>query len=294
MPLLSVKIDDRIAQALAIVLNPEVLEMILDTIAAAARAEWVRLAQRELHSSRESYVRGIQEVDAMPRVRVIALTGWLANAVESGHEAYDLRETLLGPGSHVRRLAKHGGYYARIPFRHGTPGSQGAAGTPMGSSYGPVRPGSRRAGNVLEPLEVKALGKAVYAAAKQLRPSGGPGGILQRGDRLPAGMAPLLRGPDPSHPDPRMRRGHRTDIYAGMIKERHTYEKATQTQYMTFRTISTRVQNGWIHPGIQAHNLADKVKAFVARIVPATVKQIVEQALPVRGFPGEQRGGKPL
>lgn len=296
MSLLDIKIDDRIPQALTIVLSPEVLEMILDTIAAAARAEWVRLAQSELHSSREEYVRAIQEVEAEPRVRVIALTPGFADMVENGTPAFDLRETLLGPNSHLRRLAKHGGYYGHVPFRHGTPTSKGAAGTPMGAAYGPVRPGSHRAGGLLGQGAAAELGKRIYDVAKRLKPTTDTMGRSQRGGRLPVGIVAqvtggavdLLRGPNPQHPDPRMRRGHRTDIYAGMIKERHFYKRASQSQYMTFRTISTRVQHGWIHPGITPHEFAPRVQQFIARVAPATIRSVLDGALPPRGF-----GGKP-
>lgn len=291
--LLKVSIDDRLPQAMRALLSPEMLERILDMVAASARNEWIRLARRELHSSKGDYIRGIQDVEATPRVRVIALVGWLANAVESGLSPFDLRDTLLGPNSTIRRRAKGGGYYASVPFRHGTPGSAGQAGTPMGSSYGPIRDGSRRVGGLMGGDEAAALGKRVYAAAKQLRPSLAPGfagpQLPSQERRLPPGMAPLLRGPNPSHPDPRMRRGHATDIYAGMIKEQHFYEKGPQTQYMTFRTISTQVVHGWIHPGIEAHHLADKVGEHIARIVPLTVAKVVAAGLGP-GFPGPQRG----
>lgn len=278
--LLDISIDDRVPQTLQALLSPEMLERILDIVAAGARNEWIRLARRELHSSKEAYLSGIQPVEASARVRIIGLVGWFPNAVETGAEPFDMRETLLGPGSKVRKKAADGGWYARIPFRHGTPSSAGRAGTPMGSSYGPVGGTSRRAGGLMGTSEARALGDAVYGAAKRLRATTVRSGMkTQWGERLPAGLAPLLRGPNPAHPDPRMRAGHKTDIYAGMVRERHTYEKATQSQYMTFRTISTKVTNGWIHPGIEAHHLADKVGAYIGRILPAVIGQVFEGAL---------------
>jgi hypothetical protein len=283
--LLQIAIDDRIPQTLRTLLSPEMFERILDMVSAGSRNEWIKLARQNLESSKSEYIRGIQPVETTPKVRVIALVGWLANAVESGLESFDLRDTLLSGRSTIRRAARGGGFYARVPFRHGTPGSRGQAGTPMGRAYGPIAESSRRVGGLMGADAAKALGKKVYAVAKNLAPTqrGVPG------HRLPAGMAPLLRGPNPSHPDPRMRRGHATDIYAGMARSEHQYEKATQAQYMTFRTISTRVVHGWIHPGIQARHLADKVGDYVARIVPATVDRVLREGLG-GGFP--QGSGK--
>jgi len=282
--LLEIQVDDRIPQTIKALLSPQMIERILDIVADAARNEWIRVARRELHTSKGEYINGIQPVESTPRVRIIALVGWLPNAVENGLDAFDLRETLLGPKSKSRRQSP-GGWYARIPFRHATPGTAGLAGAPMGSSYGPVGAGSRRAGGLMGRDEATTLGKSIHEFAKRLTPTRSlTMGSGQRvgttyGERLPAGLAPLLRGPNPAHPDPRMRAGHKTDIYAGMIREEHTYAKATQTQYMTFRTISTKVQDGWIHPGITAHHLVDKVEEYIARVLPATVGKVLTESI---------------
>jgi hypothetical protein len=37
--------------------------------------------------------------------------------------------------------------------------------------------------------------------------------------------------------------------------------------------------HGWIHPGITARHLAEKVQAYIRRIAPATIKQIFQAAL---------------
>jgi len=292
VPLIDLHIDDRIPQTLIAMLGGEFLERLLSDVAASARNEWIRLARNRLDSSREAYVAGIQPVEVLPRARVIALVGWFPNAVETGLDSFDLRETLLGPGSTIRREGKRGAY-ARVPFRHGTPTSRGGAGQPMGRAYGPAPDQSRRAGNLMDAPGARALGMAVYSVAKRLAPTRiGQGGRTVYGERLPGGMAPLLRGPNPAHPDPRMRRGHMTDIYSGMVRERHTYEKATQTQYMTWRTISDAVPHGWIHPGIEARHLLQDVQAHVERVVPRVLSTALASALR-QGHDGAQRKGPP-
>jgi len=279
MTLIDIEMDSRIPQTLSAMLGETFVERMLSDVAAGARNEWIRLARQRLHSSKEAYVDGIQPVEVLPRMRVIALVGWLPNAIENGAEPYDMRETLLGPGSTIRRQGKKGAY-ASVPFRHGTPGSRGQSGTPMGAAYGPTHSGSRRAGDLMSPQGARELGTRIYDMAKRLSPTKvGQGQRTRWGERLPAGFAPLLRGANPAHPDPRMRQGHKTDIYAGMVRERHTYEKATQTQYMTWRTISEASPQGWIHPGIEAHHLVDQVSAYVDRIVPRVISAAVDAAL---------------
>jgi len=85
-----------------------------------------------------------------------------------------------------------------------------------------------------------------------------------RGGRLPAGLAPKLH------------ERHATDVFAGMVRVRHTYQKATQTQFMTWRMISTKNPKGWMHPGIQAHNLAEKVAAHIQTQAPKLIARMVK------------------
>lgn len=236
--------------------SSEFLEMAIDNLAEGARAKWMALARQRLTSSKEDYVHGIQEVEAQPAVRIIRLLGALPNWVEQGMSPFDLRDTLLSsPRVH---MSKDGHRYMSIPFRHGTPGSQGGAGTPMGRSYQERGGESRRADLGFQKADARALGKRIYDLAKKLKP----------GDRLPAGLAPLLA----PH--------HTTDIYAGMSRVRHGYGRAVQSQYRTFRTISDRSDPAkWQHPGITARNLASEVEDWIRDnaipILKSTMKEVL-------------------
>jgi hypothetical protein len=64
-----------------------------------------------------------------------------------------------------------------------------------------------------------------------------------------------------------------------MVRVRHKYEKAKQTQYMTFRTISTRNPEGWMHPGITARNLAGDVEGWIRKHASAIVKSAMQAAM---------------
>jgi len=247
-------------------LNKAVINVVLGDIADGARNEWIRLGSQLKSSFRNDYIRGIQPVQMMSGVAVVALVGAVPHMLEDGTPKTDMRDTLLGPevpvvpvGERGKHQSKPKGknekggpyYYRAIPIRHSTPGSTKQIGQPMGSPY--------EGHNAVE--NSKKLGKQVYAAAKQLGATGGqPYGKTNWGEKLnTSGFGiPLLK----PH--------HKSDIYSGMNRMQKTYEKATQNFYMTFRTISTRPHNkdSWIRKPFPARHLAQKVVAYVQKIAP--------------------------
>lgn len=248
--------------------DPELVESVLDNLAEGARLKWISSARRELGASRDAYIDGIQSVEARPGVRILTLVGWLPNAIENGIEAFDLRETLLSGTSRLAKVSADGHRYGHVPFRHGTPGSAGKTGKPMGRAYGPTGEHGLGHGNVMPAEHAADMGSRVYKAAKRLaattRP---PGGKTRWGGRLPAGMAPKLA----SH--------HKTDIFAGMTRVRHTYKRATQTKFMTFRTISEKNPEGWMHPGIKPRGLAGRVDEYVQEHASGAMRAAIKGAL---------------
>lgn len=259
-------LDDIIPKGLMSMYNPKLAEMVLRDIADASRNEWIRVAGKELSTTRRDYLAGIQPVEFKPGSAVISLVGELPNLIEKGQAAYDMHDTLLGPNVPISPPGKYGkhlkidpktfktGYYRAIPFRHATPGTRGAVGTAMGQQYkdhDAVR-------------DAEALGKKVYGKAKRLKgTTSDPYGKTTYGGRLPEGLAPKLK----PH--------HKTDIYAGMIRERKTYEKATQSQYMTFRMISTG-SPGWRRKRTEGKFFAAKVSQYVAKLAPKAFGALME------------------
>jgi len=244
-------------QTLTASLSEDQIAEVLRGLGAAARSKWVQLAGAKLRSSRRDYIAGIQQVQVEGFSASVELVGVLPNLVESGQRPYDMHATLLGPnvplaspGQPGKRKSKDGHYFRAIPFRHQTPGTIGqGGGSPMGERY---------EGHALV-ADASALGKAVYAAAKKLKPSTSGGW----GDRLPGGLAPKLRS------------GHTTDIYAGMVKQAHTYKSATQNTYTTFRMISDAKPEKWQHPGIEARHLSADVEKFIDKIAPAAFAAVL-------------------
>lgn len=242
-------------------------------LAHLARTEVVRLAKRHLHTSQAEYIRGIQPVEFSVTggraTGVIYLRGAFPNMVEDGADPYNLRKTLLKPGGKVKRSAK-GHLYRSIPFRHTGPDSSGKTGGPaVGQAYTAEgqRETSRAHRGQLSQAEARTMGRAVWRQAQALEPTlGVPGGKVQYGGRLDVSDIPGASEP--------LRARHATPIYAGMIRQQKTYQRATQSTYMTFRTISNnpdtvREDEGgrnWMHPGIEARGLFEKADAYVQRI----------------------------
>jgi len=267
----------------------KVLRAVVESIAEGARDKWIQLAGESFHRTRRDYVNGIQPVRMRARMAVVSLVGNWPNKLENGMDPYDQRTTLLGPrvpvvppgerGKHViwekrgegasaRKVAK--GYYRHIPFRHLAPTSQSALGTQMG----------RALEKHVAPEMAQKLGKMVYALAKELQPyatiyEGYPGAApaFARGgyfgEDYPeeagltgAGRAKRLQFPVEEFGT--VAHMH-AKYYGGMVRNEKTYERATQSQYFTFRTISTRGP-AWKHPGLPGKKLGEQVSQYVAKI----------------------------
>lgn len=107
----------------------------------------------------------------------------------------------------------------------------------------PFRHGSPGTGgrNVGRPMNRK-----VWAAAKEL----GAGQRLNHKKMVDTKLAKLITR--------KIRRWHHSGRYEGLTR--------TGGGFMTFRTISEKVPRGWVHPGIRARRLANKVQDFVAEL----------------------------
>lgn len=255
---LEIVVRDLIPDDIIEMLNEDAVYQVVANIADGARQEWLHLAGKNLNTSSRDYQNAIQAVVHRPGIALLTLLGQPANIIEHGSDAVDLRDWLLGPnvpealpGQKGKRRAKDGSFYRAVPFRHGTPGTGGAVGRAMGDAYsGTVK-------------DAAALGRAVYKAAKSLDP----------GERIPAHMR---YGRGQKKTVPKLKAHHKTDIYAGMQKIRGAYDKVSQSQYQTFRTISTANTEGWIRPATQAAGLVPMVQDYIERVAPAAFQAYVD------------------
>jgi len=265
-----------IPESVVPLMNDQVLSSITRDVAASGKDKWIKLASEDSSSFREDYVRGIQEVEPRGATgHVISLVGEIPHQLEDGSPRMDMRDTLLGPnvpvapvGERGKHLSKEKQFYRAIPLRHTTPGSQKTIGQAMGSPYSGHQAVS----------DAKKLGNAVYRAAKKLEgtktdPYGGKtqwGGRLDT-SRLRGGLKKGISG------IPLLKPHHKSDIYKGMVRTQKTYEKATQSMYVTFRTISTGVRDeSWWRKSIPARHYADRVGEFVSRILPRAIEAYIE------------------
>ena len=248
----------------------------LEDIGAAARSEWVRLASKDRSSFRYDYINGIQEVQSpRPGRVVISLVGEIPHMLEDGAPMMDMRDILLGPhvpesplGERGKHRSLNDDFYRAIPFRHMTPGSGDA---PRGNTHGQEM-GTPYSGAMAE-VDAAKLGQEVYAQAKKLAATrSAPGAGAVYGGRLAPGTGgayPLANKTTGTK--------HKTDIYAGMIREEKTYEKATQSQYMTFRTISTGVRDdSWIRRAIPARHYAQDVAEYAQKLAPRVIQSFLK------------------
>lgn len=230
------------------------LKRVLQGMASAARGEWVRLAQTELRTTARDYIQGIQEPEEKGDAKIaIALVGVLPNMIENGWDGGDLRKTLLGPSSRAKTAAD-GSRYNTIPFRHGAPGSSGRnTGRPMPTAIHQVV--KHLAPTISRPGHLKGKKGLTSTYGERLHP----------GMKMSKQAQKIMSRKERPH--------HKSSIYEGMIRKQKTYEGATQNQYTTFRRISSKVRVGWIHPGITARKLGDKVGRYVAKIQADLIRQ---------------------
>jgi len=235
-------------------------------LAHAARTQIVVSAQRELKTSARDYVAGVSDVKVTAtaeRVEArIVLKGALPNMVERGVPAFDMRPGLLS--SPKARTTEAGHRVLAVPFRHMGPGASGRNGTPMGFGYSEERgEKSRAAPGPKSAEEADAIGRAAWGRAKRLSPTRSrPGGGTDYGGRLEDREGPA-------------RGRHAGGLYGGMIREEKTYQGATQSQYMTFRMVSSnpatfRSDEGgmnWSHPGIVPRGLFTKAEQYVLGLI---------------------------
>jgi hypothetical protein len=278
MPIEVLNIESLIPLELVYALDERAVKVVLADIMAAARDFWITQAGRTFHTTKQTYIQGIQEVEWLGEDTArISLVGVLPNILEQGMGQRDLHDTLLGPNVPVAPLGqpgkhprKEGGYYRAVPFRHRTPG-QGAHGTPMGMAHEKML-GSEWA---------RELGKDVYKAAQNLEASVTDPYTKQTkwGGRLDTRQLANKKG---SVYVPKLKESHAVDPYQGMVRMEKTYEGATQSSYATFRTISVDGEGkgvgsaDWVRPATTGKFLAHQVAEHVAtRLAPQAFEAYV-------------------
>lgn len=219
---------------------------VVKTVSEYIYHRWMELAAKELGSTREQYMRGLQQVDIEINGRmikgIIALTGQLPNMIENGCPSFDMKTGFAGNPNGKMKTKKNGGWYTTIPMRFATPGALGEneafankVSTNVFKIAKDLNPFSVSIGD-FKPLRQTGYGKITKAdigdAYKNIKTKGY--GVYDSYE-------------------------HKSDISLGMVKSKSIGSKSVTSKYMTFRRVSdTSDPNSWIHPGFRPMNFAER------------------------------------
>jgi hypothetical protein len=215
------------------------VDYVVKELTAKVAENWAKIAQQRLKASRERYMKSIYVGDTGRFTGFVQLRGVFPNMVEAGASPFDQKPGFLN--SPKAKPKKNGGMYFTVPFSWGTPGAE----VDIFS-------------NILPPSVYKII------KSKESQVSG-LGGVALTGQALKTKELPF------EFQIPSSRKAivtesktfaeykHKTAMLAGVTRSEKIYESATQGKYKSFRRVSdTSDPLSWIHPGIEAQNLAEK------------------------------------
>lgn len=213
-------------------LSPQVVKAIgasLQTSLALIKDKWQISIQNKLHSTRPLYLQGLG-FDSI----VYPYDSPFSGAVVLKGKLPNMLEKgfpsfniKLGFSKSGRiKKKKNGGWYLTIPFRHSTPGAH---------MYG------------------QPMTRDVYRVAKKLNPY--QSGLGNTRLNWPGAGETSWTGYQ-----------WKTNKYSGMTRIVKSYQKATQSQYMTFRRASDKSDpRSWWHPGYQGAKIAESLLPYARK-----------------------------
>ena len=223
-----------------------------------ARAEWIKVARNNLRTSKDEYIRGIQQPKIIGDKVVITLEGWLPNAIEQGRTAFDMKPGFLG-SSKARGSA--GNTYFTVPFQLRSPGSAGGSPPVMPKTIYNLASKLKFGQRLDLPKKYEGYGLRSQLAKDAWMPTKA-GGLRRTGSW---GNYTWQNSP-----------------FQGIVRERRfpgelkTTPAGRMAQYKTFRRVSKRSDaNSWIHPGFRPRNLLEKAVANWESQVSTLVNQIL-------------------
>lgn len=241
---------------------------IVQSIAVIFHENWRTQARMNLNSTRNLYMRSLVVGSNGPFISYVALTGVLPNMIEQGAGPWDIKDHFKR--SKKVKYAKDGSWYLTIPFRFATPGSIG----------------ENEAFSGILPVDVyNAIRKSV--GSTRTAPGGNrlKGGGLNKQDIPPPYDQQKTRG---AFSDIYTKKffpayTHKNSIYEGIIKNKKVYEKADQSQYVSFRRAGEKSDPfSWIHRGFAPYKLAEK--ALGTTDISGIADRVIDSSLSNLGF----------
>lgn len=216
-------------------------ENVLSEISEIFIENWKLQANEKLNRTRNIYKRSIMNPVIEGNFSTIELVGALPNMIEEGATAFDIKKGM------EKSLKKHnkenGGWFINVPFRWAS--TDAIADNEAFSAKMPLA--VYEVAKELDESTEDTSGKIIY------------GGSLDKRDLPKKFQGYGVRKEIVSEGKIYGAYKHKSNLYEGMIKIQKTYEKATQSQYISFRRISDLSDPlSWIHPGLSAKHLAEE------------------------------------
>lgn len=194
--------------------------------------EWENEANRTLKSSRQEYISNINVVDDGFAKGSVVLTGWLPNSIEDGLDSFDIKEGHLN--SKNAKVGADGKKYSTVPFAWGTPGA-------LKENFSNIMP--KEIHGIMKSKLFDTPIKGGGVASKPLS-----------NDEIPKqfreSITKKVKLTNSEYT-------HKSSLFEGIRKQKDPVTK--QNSYVSFRRISENSDpSSWIHPGIEAVNLAEK------------------------------------
>lgn len=231
----------------------------VETVTSAFAKHWDDVASISLGSTRDQYRRAIQ-VDSRGRFVGVAYlnpTSWIANAVEMGQPAFDMKPGFLN--SPNAKMGKSG-LYITIPFRFATPDAIGESGVFAGVMPSDIHQAIQKREKATPLGESTALQMGDIGSQYHI-----PKSNAYRNQLKAIGFDKMKQGTEV------------TSIYAGLKRN------ALGSGYVNFRRVSVNSPaEAFLHPGIEAKALADK--AMQRLDIPHEVDMAIDNFLANMGF----------
>ena len=241
-----------------------VIDYTIKEVTAQFFARWQETASRELKTTRSRYIENLRLVDEGRMQGAVILDyskDTLVKMLEEGASAFDIKQGF--EKSAKRHIKKDGGWYITIPFKIGTPGVQ------VDSGFSSILPSQ-----IYNTLIAQPVNPTTNRSA----------GVSKGG--IPAEYAaPKVRSAFSSIPESKTfsEYKNKASVYEGVFKQKDAI--TGQNSYGSFRRVSDKSdENSWIHPGIEAHNLAEKTLDKFETIIETVVESATDNALKYFGF----------
>jgi hypothetical protein len=204
----------------------DLVNYVVKTIAASYAANWEELAVRELHASRQQYVRSLVVKDNGKGTASVMLVGQFPNMIESGSPAFDIKEGILNGAK--AKTSKDGKKYNTVPFYVGTPTS------------------------LEENFNGGLMPKEIYQEMKD-REVDKPLTLSE----IPKPFEEKKTHKVEMKPKQFEMYEHKNSIYEGLTKKQDSVTK--QNTFMSFRRVSENSDPAsWLHPGLVARNFSQR------------------------------------